>query len=84
VSVRHAPVPYRRNVELARDRMAQLYVEPRHDSGVSFGLVAVEAGGARVTLLELESPTRAFYLEQELERVLGIEDVPVPGEQARS
>ncbi|HEU5055489.1 MAG TPA: hypothetical protein VFU21_03165 [Kofleriaceae bacterium] len=84
VAVRHGPVPYRRSVELARDRIAQLYVEPRHDSGVAFGLVAVETGGACVTLVELDSPAGAFYLEQELERVLGIEDVPVPGEQARS
>lgn len=84
IIVRHGPLPYRPRIELLRERIAQLYVEPRREDGVTYALVAVETSGGRVPLVRLASVTRAFYLEQQLESRLGIDDRPVAGEQPRS
>lgn len=84
LTISHGPMPYALGQRIARQRIAQLYVEPRSDSGITFGLVAVADAGVRVPLVRLASVARAFYLEQELEIRLGIEDRPVAGEEPRS
>lgn len=82
VTVRHGPIPswFARNAAAKKADIAQLYATRNG------ALFAVEAGlksGQAVRLVApLVTAEQALFVEQQLERVLGILDFPVPGELA--
>jgi hypothetical protein len=86
--IRHAPLPWKGNQELAGRQLTQLYGEEvlhRGRNGVSttYTLLALDREGRKVKLLSgLTEKDQVLYLEQALERRLGIEDAPVVGEVA--
>ncbi|MCK6447327.1 MAG: hypothetical protein L6Q99_13130 [Planctomycetes bacterium] len=87
--VRHGPLPWLGNVELARDDVEQLYCKERVHRGkrstsVSYDLCARVKSGPTVRVLRSASDAeQALYFEQTLERALGIRDEPVAGELPR-
>ncbi|MCP3136828.1 hypothetical protein [Pyxidicoccus xibeiensis] len=88
LSIRHGPIPGRRDLELKGSQLTQLYGrECVHKGNVgdtlTYDLIARDDKGREVTLLAgLEEVQQVLFLEQQLERRLGIEDTPVEGEVA--
>ncbi|WP_224249137.1 hypothetical protein [Hyalangium gracile] len=88
LSIRHGPLPWPGNRDVPGRQFTQLYgVENvRTNKGnqtYTYELKAVERSGKTVTLLSgLTEKNQILYLEQTLERRLGIEDEPVEGEVA--
>jgi hypothetical protein len=88
LTIRHGPLPWGGNQVLPGRSLAQLYgeevISTSDDStSVSYSLVALDRQGRKVKLLSgLEEKDQVLYLEQALERRLGIEDAPVDGEIA--
>lgn len=86
LSVRHGPLPWLGNLQLSRDAIRQLYCvervrRSRRSAATTYELKAVRADGSAATVLSsLQTTEQALYLEQELERFLGIKDEPVRGE----
>ncbi|HMQ31313.1 MAG TPA: hypothetical protein PKD53_11325 [Chloroflexaceae bacterium] len=86
LAVRHGPLPALGNLDLPRDGIRQLYCvervrRSRRSTTVSYSLQAVKADGGSVAVVKgLDNPEQALYLEQELERFLGIRDEGVRGE----
>ncbi len=86
LTVRHGPLPAFGNKDLPRDSLRQLYCvervrRTRSGSSASYELQAVKADGSSVGVLKgIENAEQALYLEQELERFLGIRDEAVRGE----
>lgn len=86
VAVRHGPLPWPGNLSLPTDGLRQIYGlerlrRSRRNTSTTYDLQAVKADGAAVALIRgLTSAEQALYLEQEIERFLGIKDSPVPGE----
>ena len=77
--------PFGRRYELVGSEIAQLYctmATSKHSAW--YALHALMRDGERLPLIdEVPEAERAFYLERELERRLGIADAPVAGEVAR-
>jgi hypothetical protein len=88
LSIRHGPLPWGRNEEVAVGDIAQLYTEEEISRGKrgpdrTYHLYALLRSGERIRLLEtLPQPEQALWLEQRIEDHLGIADAPVPGEWA--
>lgn len=88
LTIRHGPLPWVGNRVLPGRSLAQLYGEEvtsksRNGTSVTYSLFALDREGRKVKLLSgLEEKDQVLYLEQTLERRLGIEDVPVDGEVA--
>jgi hypothetical protein len=88
LSVRHGPLPWWGNKDVAVGDLAQLYTEEQVTESKggptrTYHLGAVLRDGGRVRLVaNLEQPEQALWLEQRLEEHLGIADVPVLGEYA--
>ena len=89
LTIRHGPLPWTGNRTLTRRELTQLYgLEVVHTSkgrrtGSSYNLCALDREGRKVVLLSgLEEKEQVLWLEQALERRLGIEDTPVEGEVA--
>jgi hypothetical protein len=86
LTVRHGPLPWFGNRDLPSREIEQLYCERRvteTDDGqvVRFELAASLHDGRKVRLLKgLDAANQAQYIEQEVERWLGIVDQPVDGE----
>lgn len=91
LTVRHGPLPWPGAVALETSSVVQLFVTATRrvdrdgDPRTTYALAALTKAGARVPVLRtvglpLED---ALFLEQELERHLGLRDVPVAGEVAR-
>ena len=83
VEVRHGPIPtpMYRNQSLAVAELQQLFAAP---FGALFEVSAQRRDGTHVSLVRpLVSAEQALFVEQELERQLGIIDVPVEGELPR-
>ncbi|NMO17772.1 hypothetical protein HPC49_08050 [Pyxidicoccus fallax] len=87
--IRHGPLPWPGNLELSRGELKQLYGKENARRpvfawhGQGWNLNALDAAGRKRTLLHrLEEPEQVLYLEQQLEKRLGIEDAPVKGELA--
>lgn len=86
ITVRHGPLPWPGNQQLSRDAIRQLYCvermrRTRNGQSVTYELQAVKADGASAAVVKgLTSAEQALFLEQELERFLGIRDEPVRGE----
>ena len=85
--IRHAPLPWPGQCDLLTSEVKQLYCQERVTHGkhgtphYSYHLHAVTERGRKVKLLSnLKDVDEALYLEQEVERRLGIKDRHVPGE----
>jgi hypothetical protein len=90
LSFQSGPLPYlRKNLELPARELKQLYAEEREHHGkngttYSYAVNAVLRDGRKQPLLVgLEELSQALYLEQQIEKVLNIQDEPVAGEAAR-
>lgn len=87
--VRHGPVPWFGNHDLASDDLAQFFCKERVHRGkrgtsTSYELWAQRKHGANVRILRGSADAdHALYFEQALERALGIRDQPVAGELPR-
>lgn len=86
LTIRHGPLPWLGNRTLPGRELTQLYgQEVRGNKGsLSYSLFALDKQGRKVKLLSgLDDKDQVLYLEQALERRLGIEDSPVDGELAQ-
>jgi hypothetical protein len=80
VTVRHGPLPslFARNASLKTSDIAQLYAAK---FGALFAVEAKLKSGAVARLVApLVAPEQALFIEQRLERALGLKDAPVEGE----
>ena len=91
LSIRHGPLPWPGNQDLPRRALTHLYgLENARRPlfawhGRGWDLNAVDAKGRRRTLLSrLEEQEQVLFLEQALEKRLGIEEAPVQGERAQN
>lgn len=88
LTIRHGPLPWGGNQELPGRDLKQLYgVEvsrtSKGNTTRTYDLMALDREGRQVKLLSgLDEKDQVLYLEQALERRLGIEDAPVDGEIA--
>jgi hypothetical protein len=86
LSIHHGPIPFPGNKILSTANLTQFYCTEtvsnrRRGYSVSYDLNAVQADGTKVKLLTgLTELEQALYLEQRLEKFLGIENERVPGE----
>lgn len=91
LTVRHRPLPWPGNATWAAAELSQVYVKEkvhRHKDGgetSTYDVLAVTREGRGTKLLSgLPDADSALFVEQEIERRLGIEDRPVAGEVERS
>lgn len=88
LTIRHGPLPWRGNMDLPGRQLTQLYGEEvtrtsKGNTSYTYDLLALDREGKKVKLLSgLTDKDQVLYLEQTLERRLGIEDAPVEGELA--
>lgn len=86
ITVRHHPLPWPGEKELPRRELQQLFCKEKVNSGkngvtYSYDVVALLAGEKRSDLVTgLDEPNQALFIEQRIERQLGIIDKPVKGE----
>ena len=86
LSVRHTPLPWTGNRKYSSPDIKQLYVQERRKSGennvrYSYDLLAVDRFGDQLKVLKgLTEPHQALYLEQVIQKRLGIEDYEIPGQ----
>jgi hypothetical protein len=79
--VEHAPIPYARRRVLDPAVIRQIYVIRRESRyAFSYKVYALIRGCAHRHLLTVDNGVLALYLEQEIERALGMEDQVVRGE----
>lgn len=87
--IRHGPLRWKANLDLAGSELVQLYGREEIHRGkngvsVSYSLNAIDRKGTqRKLLMGLTEVEQVLWLEQALERQLGIGDRPVDGEVAR-
>lgn len=83
--VTHGPLPWP-GKKVARGDLDQLFCEEKvhhgkNGSRTDYTISAVVRGGKRIPLAQgLDAPDQARFVEQEVERFLGISDRPVAGE----
>jgi hypothetical protein len=81
--IQHGPLPWWGNLHRPGRELTQLYGQAEKGQ-TTYKLLALDREGHEVLLLEhLETEVQTLYLEQALERALGIEDRPVEGELAQ-
>lgn len=87
LSVRHYPLWWPGAKTIAATSIAQLYCEEREhrtrrgNTTLTYSVHAILHGGSRIPIItDMEQPNHAAFIEQELERALGIQDRPVAGE----
>ena len=81
--VEHGPFPARGNLDVDIREVRQLYTTRKfgNKGSVSYRLHAILATGPTVTIARgLYDVQQALYIEQEVERTLGLTDYAVPGE----
>lgn len=89
IETRIGPIPWKGNKTLPRHDIEQLYCtekvsRSKNGSSLAYNVEAVLKGNRRETLVhDLTHHDQALYIEQQLERHLGIADVPVAGEHGR-
>lgn len=90
LSIIHQPLPTLNNKVVESASIRQLYAKERQHQGknkvtYSYEIHAVNDKGQDNTLIKgLDAPVHALYLEEELERVLGIADKQMLGELSTS
>ena len=90
ITVTTRPVPFRKEPALARQHITQLYVA-KHRIGkrnypyyTTYQVNAILTDGKVVTLISrLKTAAQGQFIEHKMEDFLGIEDVPVDGEETR-
>jgi hypothetical protein len=88
LSVKEGPLLPRRRIEIDSRDVTQLYVKQhvqrgRKNTTTTYQLHLVQENGEHEEIVsDLESADQALFLEQEIERFLGLEDQAVPDEQA--
>jgi hypothetical protein len=96
LTIRHGPLPWPGSRTVSGHELTQLYCQeargpspkqvfpgPAHLLASSYSLLGIDQQGRKVKLLSgIEDKDQVLYLEQALERRLGIEDSPVAGELA--
>lgn len=82
ISVRHGPVPMGKALSFRRRDIEQFFCWAKPSkNGATYQVDLLLAGRVRHPFVsELETLEQARFIEQELERYLGIADAPVPGE----
>lgn len=86
VSIRHQPLPWRGNCELSSSDLKQLYCErkvshSKNGTSITYRLNAILKNGEKHQLITgLPDQDTAIYLEQQIEKRLGIKDERVAGE----
>ena len=90
LTVRHGPLPWPGNREVDVSELEQLYCEEKASQGrrgavsYTYNVCGLLKGGRRVTVLSsLPDRDQALFVEQIIEKYLGIEDGPVGGELPR-
>lgn len=89
LSIRHGPLPWPGNRQVPVHTLTQIYCQEnishtRNGTQYSYELAAILQDAGRQKLVgKFNTPLQALYIEQELERYLGIQDVPVSGELLR-
>lgn len=89
IDIKHGPIPAMGNKTLTAVEVAQIYCKEnvnrgRRSTSVTYEVAAIMQDQRRESLLTgLYNPEQALYIEQEVERFLGIEDLDVPGELGR-
>jgi hypothetical protein len=89
LTVRHGPLPWMGNREIPTEALEQLYCEEhvsrtRNGTTVTYSVRARGRDGRMVKLVTgLPERDQAMYIEQEIERHLGIADRPVRGQLRR-
>jgi hypothetical protein len=88
LTIRHGPLPGPGNRDVLGRQFTQLYGEEivktnKGSKSYTYDLIALDREGRKIKLLsDLTERDQVLYLEQTLERRLGIEDEPVDGEVA--
>jgi hypothetical protein len=84
ITVRHLPFPAYKSV-FPSDIIVQVYVKANtHNRQSGFDIVLILVNGRHGILLKnIPHPEQAQYIEQEIEKFLGIVDAPVRGEYGR-
>jgi hypothetical protein len=86
IAVRHRPIPWFGNKELEGSNLKQLYAKEklsysRNSTSATYEVHAITHNGQNIKLVGgLETSEQALYIEQEIEKYLGIEDIRVKGE----
>lgn len=87
LKILHEPLLWRGNQELETSEIDQIFSKMQVNRGkngstsLTYHLCMVDVSGKHIKLLtNLETPEQALFLEQELEKFLGIEDKKVAGE----
>lgn len=86
IAVRHRPIPWFGNKELAAMYIKQLYSKEnisrsRKGTNASYEVHVITKNGRNMKLISgLETSEQAVYIEQEIEKYLHIEDISVRGE----
>lgn len=89
LEVRIGPLPWKGNKTIAPEEVEQFYClekisHGKNGSSASYKVEAVLKGNRRETFVAgLQKPEEALFVEQRLEKHLGIRDVPVAGEHGR-
>ena len=89
IEITSGPIPCGGNATLSTDDLDQLYCKERvshskNGTNYSYQVLAVTKANVRKTLLKgLSEADQALFIEQELERFLGIKDRSVRGEMPR-
>lgn len=89
LTIHHHPLPWPGNKSVLVDQIEQLYCKEKvshskNGTSVSYEVHAALHDGSQVKLLSgLDVADQALFIEQELERYLGIRDRPVGGELPR-
>lgn len=89
LQVRCGPLPWPGKQDLPRPQIHQLYCTEKvshgkNGSSAQYRVEAVLDGNRRATLAKgFANPEQALFVEQQLEKFLGIADLPVAGEHGR-
>lgn len=88
--VYHGPVPYSKNMDLSKEDVTQLFVT-QHRTGhryhildTTYQINVILKSKEVITLVKgLHTPGQGRFIEQKIERFLGITDIHVEGELAK-
>jgi hypothetical protein len=89
LTVRHGPLPWRGNLDVSTGRLEQLFcteqvIQGRNGTTVRYGVDAVLKDGTQLKVASgLDEREQALYIEQAIEKHLGIVDRRVRSEMAR-
>jgi hypothetical protein len=79
LTVSTGPIPGGASTELSTEDLAQIVTKPMGDNMSGYRVVAIRKDGTEAHLLAHRTQEGAWFLEQELEDWLGLEDALHPG-----